>query len=83
MCTQILSSHAVRFTLFVIMLLLIVDGGWSEWAEFGPCDAPKCGNGTKTFKRICSNPEPENGGQFCTGISVKYKKCQDVCPGNI
>lgn len=52
----------MRFILFVIMLLLIVDGGWFEWVEFGFCDVFKCGNGIKTFKRICSNFELENGG---------------------
>lgn len=65
------------------MPLLIVDGGWSEWMEFQPCTATKCGNGTKMLKRFCSNPEPENGGQFCTGRNVRIEQCQDVCPGNI
>ena len=68
---------------FFIMVLFIVDGGWSEWTEFRTCDAAKCGNGTKMLRRFCSNPEPENGGQICTGDNIKIERCQDVCPGNI
>ena len=34
------------------------------------------------LKRFCTNPTPENGGQFCNhGESFKEEPCQDICPG--
>ena len=35
------------------------------------------------LKRFCTNPTPENGGQFCAGAYVKFEPCQDVCPGKV
>ena len=64
-----------------IFYFVTVDGGWSEWYEFAPCSAPKCGIGKKMLERFCSNPSPENGGQFCVGSRIKTEACQDICPG--
>lgn len=63
-----------------IKLTVYVDGGWSEWQEFSPCDAPKCGTGRKMLKRLCSNPPPQNGGHLCEGSNIKYEPCQDFSP---
>lgn len=63
----------------VIKVTVYVDGGWSDWWEFSPCSATKCGNGTRMLKRSCTNPDPENNGKFCSGRSFKFEKCQDIC----
>ena len=83
-CAQILSSLYLLYSVhFILFYFIVVDGGWSDWREFQPCTAAKCGNGTRMLKRFCSNPTPENGGQFCAGSSIKIEPCQDICPGKI
>ena len=69
--------------IFHLLLFALVDGGWSEWHEFSPCSAGKCGKGTRMLKRYCNNPDPQNGGQFCSGVGFKVEKCQDICKGEI
>lgn len=62
-----------------LRLKVYVDGGWSEWREFSPCSASKCGKGKRMLKRFCNNPDPQNGGQFCSGVGFKFEECQDIC----
>lgn len=69
--------------IFNVLLFTLVDGGWSEWREFSQCSASNCGNGTRMWKRYCNNPDPKNGGQFCSGLDLKFEKCQDICQGKI
>ena len=40
----------VYFNIFIILLLLVVNGGWSTWSDFGTC-SEACGGGTKTKHR--------------------------------
>ena len=52
-------------------LLGPVDGGWSEWRwPVGKC-FPKSESRpvkvTQTQRRYCNSPEPQHGGQNCTG----------------
>ena len=68
---------------FILCTSFTVDGGWTEWRQHSPCTALKCGSGTKTLKRFCSNPSPENGGQFCVGPDIKREPCRDICPGTL
>ncbi|XP_015764131.1 PREDICTED: netrin receptor UNC5C-like isoform X1 [Acropora digitifera] len=63
-----------------LRLKVYVDGGWSEWHEFLACSASKCGKDKQMLKRSCNNPDPQNGGQFCSGVGFKFEKCRDVCP---
>lgn len=35
-----------------------IDGGYSEWLEFGSC-TQNCGSGIQTRKRLCDNPKPQ------------------------
>lgn len=57
-----------------------VDGGFTEWSEFGACDK-SCGGGKQTRKRTCTNPAPANGGKNCEGALEETKACNtDACP---
>ncbi|XP_078664899.1 uncharacterized protein LOC144907570 [Branchiostoma floridae x Branchiostoma belcheri] len=42
-----------------------VDGGWSDWEDYGFCSVT-CGDGEKTQVRHCNNPSPAHGGAECT-----------------
>lgn len=61
-----------------------VDGSWTAWGGWSPCD---CETRTRHSRRECSNPQPANGGQACTGLSVNVSDCLstdvDQCPGNV
>ncbi|XP_065656134.1 uncharacterized protein LOC136081827 isoform X2 [Hydra vulgaris] len=50
-----------------------VDGGLSEWGPFSECSAT-CGDGTKTRKRTCTNPTPQNG-KGCVGSLIEINDC--------
>ena len=57
-----------------------VHGGWSEFREWSTCSA-KCGGGTKTRNRSCTNPAPANGGADCEGESTETHSCNTA--GNL
>lgn len=42
--------------------------------RWGPCSRP-CGGGIRKSERYCDSPAPANGGQYCTGRSVRYMSC--------
>ena len=50
--------------------IIAVNGGWSDWSDFGTCV-----NGNQLRVRSCSDPEPENGGLFCLGKAEKSSPC--------
>ena len=59
---------------------LIVDGGWSIWTSWSPCDK-SCNGGVMTKRRHCTNPEPKDGGMDCDGSKERTKPCNmDICP---
>ena len=51
-----------------------VDGGWSDWKEFGECSRT-CGGGVKKSSRKCNDPPPRHGGRYCRGDNVRYTSC--------
>lgn len=55
-------------------LTAIVNGGWSEWGEFGKCSVT-CGDGKKKRSRTCTNPPPSDGGADCSGASKDAEAC--------
>ena len=60
---------------------VLVHGGFSEWGEWSPCTL-SCGSGTKETARTCTNPEPEHGGDNCTGEFSQTVDCNtQSCPG--
>ncbi|WAR26187.1 HMCN1-like protein [Mya arenaria] len=58
-------SHGVHFS---------VNGGWSEWSGYTPCDST-CGTGTKMAFRGCDNPPTQHNGMYCQGEFSKSASC--------
>ncbi|XP_045165423.2 coadhesin-like [Mercenaria mercenaria] len=55
-----------------------VDGGWTNWSDFGECSST-CGfNRIKERSRNCTNPAPAFGGQNCTGDENEKESCDFV-----
>lgn len=56
------------------------DGGWTEFGEWSQCSV-KCGAGTQTRSRTCTNPAPANGGAKCQGDGEEIQQCNKFpCP---
>lgn len=64
-----------------ILLIISVDGGYSEWGEWNACTVT-CGIGSKSRTRDCDNPVPDYGGANCSGDSEDIMTCNETpCPG--
>ncbi|KAL9981056.1 hypothetical protein ACROYT_G009713 [Oculina patagonica] len=60
-----------------------VDGGYSMWSPWLPCDAD-CGGGIQERTRFCNNPAPEIGGKDCTILgSDKQTQLCNLFPCNV
>ena len=61
--------------------LILVDGKWGEWSNYGDCDRT-CGTGEKVRIRKCDNPAPANRGSDCIGSESEKTSCStNPCPG--
>lgn len=59
-----------------LFLLFTVDGGFSDWSEWLPCDDPSGVLSSCTCRtRECTNPAPKCGGDTCHGERVQVKNC--------
>ena len=71
---------------YTFILIIIVNGGWSEWAEWEKCSV-SCGGAEQSRSRKCNNPFPEFGGNQCNvdgSSSREYQSCnEDPCPGTL
>lgn len=69
-------KESKNITVFSISL---VDGGWSSWMSWQPCDAT-CGKGHQLRTRLCDHPSPKLGGKECDGRHKEFKNCNlDEC----
>ncbi|XP_025089505.1 zinc metalloproteinase nas-36-like isoform X1 [Pomacea canaliculata] len=56
-----------------------VDGGWSQWTEWGQCSR-SCGGGQQYRYRRCNSPPPTGRGQPCQGHDAENTRCgNQVC----
>ncbi|KAL5272728.1 hypothetical protein ACHWQZ_G000802 [Mnemiopsis leidyi] len=55
-------------------LALPRDGGWSDYGKWTTCSA-KCGGGTHSRDRTCTNPTPRYGGANCEGNVTEVGEC--------
>ena len=59
-----------------------VDGGWSQWSDWGDCSESCLGEQRRT--RTCTNPAPEYCGADCVGKDYEDQDCGDTCcPGRL
>ena len=60
-----------------------VDGGYSMWSPWLPCDAD-CGGGIQERNRFCNNPAPQIGGKDCAMMgSDKQTRLCNLLPCNV
>jgi len=54
----------------------VIDGGWSSWSEWSPCNE-RCVQGRT---RQCNRPKPQNGGAPCDESDHEQQQCTtDYC----
>ena len=54
----------------VVLFLVAIDGGYTEWSE-SECSVT-CGEGTKILTRTCTNPSPSCGGKNCSELGPDF-----------
>ncbi|VDH95006.1 Hypothetical predicted protein [Mytilus galloprovincialis] len=55
-------------------------GAWSEWGVWSSCST-SCGSGNRTRSRLCDNPPPSYGGEYCNGNILDSDTCNThECP---
>ena len=58
-----------------------IDGEWGLWSPFAPCTVT-CGGGEHARIRLCSDPEPQFGGENCEGDDTEVEECgEEPCDG--
>lgn len=60
-----------------------IDGGLTDWGEFGDCSITCGTDGAKKRTRSCSNPPPQYEGKPCEGPAEETQSCNvKPCPVN-
>ncbi|XP_035231349.1 hemicentin-1-like isoform X1 [Stegodyphus dumicola] len=59
-----------------------VNGGWSEWSEWGGCYTPDCKQAENTSvsfrQRSCNKPLPAHNGTMCQGTFLETGLCPNL-----
>lgn len=63
-------------------LIIIVDGNWSEWTDYGACTATCGDSGVMVRHRSCNHPTPSCNGAACEGSNSETIPCNRnvTCP---
>ena len=61
---------------------ILVNGGWTEWTDWGECTA-SCGGGTHKRSRTCTAPAPGEGGAPCDGQPEEEEPCGTEACGRV
>ncbi|RMX52485.1 hypothetical protein pdam_00013777, partial [Pocillopora damicornis] len=74
---------SLRMELYGCDISGAIDGGYSEWEDWGECSV-SCGRGSRSRRRSCNNPVPQNGGSDCSSLgpmeefeSCNMQPCRD------
>ena len=60
---------------------MTVDGRWSSWGSWSSCSRT-CGAGVKRRDRDCDDPQPQIGGDDCSGSDEQTNSCEErQCSG--
>ena len=59
---------------YIFKLIHVVSGMWATWEQWTQC-TNACGIGERIRKRDCSNPAPENNGEYCSGPRSEKEHC--------
>ena len=73
------TRSSFKFLLIWHLILVDIDGGFTEWSEWSECSAT-CGGGTHHRSRTCTNPPPKNDGKPCSeqvnlGLPKETENC--------
>ena len=76
---QFIQSHAIvifpkMMSKYIFKLIHVVSGRWATWEQWTQC-TNACGIGERIRKRDCSNPAPENNGEYCSGPRSEKEYC--------
>ena len=63
-----------------ISIAFLVDGGLSEWSEWGRCDQ-LCEPGKQRRHKTCTNPKRRCGGKHCDPKVATTEEKPCFCPG--
>ncbi|XP_022240084.1 A disintegrin and metalloproteinase with thrombospondin motifs 6-like, partial [Limulus polyphemus] len=53
-----------------------VDGSWGQWSDWKDCSR-SCGGGVEFSERLCNDPRPMNGGDYCIGHRKRFRICNN------
>jgi hypothetical protein len=66
--------------LIIFILQYLVNGNWGVWSSITAC-SQTCGSGVQTKSRLCNNPAPLKGGEYCAGLPDEDQDCNThKCP---
>ena len=64
-----------------LIFMVLVNGGLTEWSEWGRCDK-LCENGKQRRHKTCTDPKPRCGGRQCdTSVTIEDERPCMYCPG--